>query len=80
VWPRRINATRKVNAIQFGQVALQRPDRLLLCSVDHDSDIANDRLSGKTRCWTIGRQIKNPVEHREDVATGPEQRRGQFSE
>jgi hypothetical protein len=24
--------------------------------------------------------IKNPVEHREDVATGPEQRRGQFSE
>jgi hypothetical protein len=25
-------------------------------------------------------QIKNPVEHRKDVSTGPEQRRGQFSE
>jgi hypothetical protein len=23
-------------------------------------------------------QIKNPVEHRKDVATGPEQRRGQY--
>jgi hypothetical protein len=26
------------------------------------------------------RQIKNPVEHHEDVATGPEQRRGRVTE
>nr|ALS90856.1 MetaGeneMark_Unknown Function [uncultured bacterium] len=24
--------------------------------------------------------MKNPVEHRKDVSTGPEQRRGRFSE